>query len=262
MDEPGVGSQFGAPSSRSADDHADPKSPERTQPDAVDPPEPEPFVRVLEPADHWTNKAKYTDEQREKNFRGRVDWDISVALEARCSPPRVLAALFGGRKEVALDPPAYYRFHRSEVEAVGGVLKDTPAKPPWPEDYSHAHHDVVKAHAEVAEHMASLYNEEPERVQLEEETTVLLIIAELLGRPDVQKKFKTNATYRFRRMFEDGGAERERWKLVAKEHRFLMEQATVNKAIKQLYQDPGTRPEWTTLMDDLEVVGADRSLFQ
>lgn len=220
------------------------------------------FVRVLDPADPWLEHEKYSDEQRQANFRGRGDWDISVAMEARCPPPRVLAALYGQRREPVLDRPAFYRFHSKEVQYAGGDLADTPSDPPWPEDYCHAHHDVVKAHAEVAEHMAKLYNDDPERVQLEEETKILLIIAELLGRSDVQKKFKSNATYRFRRMFQDGGAERDRWKLVAKKHRFLMEQATVNKGIKQLYQNPATRPEWTTLMDDLDVAAADRKLFQ
>lgn len=221
------------------------------------------FVRVLDPVDPWLDPKEYTDEQRQENFRGRTDWDISEAMEARCPPPRVLAALHGQRRDPMLDRPAYYRFQRKEVQKVGGDLEDTPSDPPWPDDYCHAHHDVVRAHDEVAAHMAALHADNPERVSAEREVDILILIAELLEDSGVHRRFKKNATYRFKRMFLDGGAERELWIRIAKVHPFLLEQDTVSKELRRMYQDRGEgRREWVELMDAVGLPDTERKKFR
>lgn len=221
------------------------------------------FVRVLDPADPWVEGEKYTDEQRQSNFRGRADWNISVAMVARCPPRRVLAALYGQRRDPVLDLQAVFRFLREEVEAAGGVLHDTPSDPPWPQDYCHAHHDVVQAHDAVAAHMAELYSENQGRVVLEDELVILKLIAEMLGRADVHKKFKRGASYRFKRMFLDGGTERDLWTEVAKGHPYLLEQRAVSRELRKMYQDKNHgRSEWATLMDAVGLSASERERFR
>lgn len=211
-------------------------------------------MRVLDPSDRWLNPASEAD--RAQNFRGKGDWDISVAMEDRCRADRVVACLYGARREVALDRPAYFRFTRPEVEEVGGELKDSDAKPPWPTDYNHAHHDIVKARDEVADQMARFFSEDPGRVSEVSEHLVLCEIAVLLAQSDVHEKFLKGATYRFRRMYEDGGDERQRWIRVAREHRVLLNNPTVLADLRKMYQNKATRDQWTALMDDLGIIRA------
>ena len=220
------------------------------------------FVRVLNPSDRWLNPASFGDADRVQNFRGKPEWDISVAMEMHCRADRVVACLHGARREVTLDQPAYFRFTKSEVEGAGGALSDTDAVPPWPEDYNKAHHDIVKEHASVAKHMAKLFAKDRGRVSEANEHDVLCEIAELLASQDVHKKFLDNATYRFRRMYQDGGSERRRWIAVARAHRVLLNQSTVLADIRKMYQNKATRSEWTALMDDLEIIGTDRTNYQ
>ena len=88
---------------------------------------------------------------------------------------------------------------------------------------------------------------------------MLLQIAELLSHPDVNKRFRKGATYRFKRMFDD---EKQLWKRVAREHHVLMEDAKVRTGLRKMYQSKDTRPEWTALMDDLGVEEANRGQFK
>jgi hypothetical protein len=220
----------------------------------------EPFVRVLDPSDPWLNER--TLDERVANFRGKPEWDISVAMETRCAPLTVLAALYGARREVGLVDPAYYLFTEREVLDVGGQLKDTPADPPWPGDYNHAHHDVVASHMAVATHMAELYALDNERVRWPDELEVLRHIADLLARQDVHQKYEKGATYRFRRMFEDGGNERRLWIEVAKSHHFLLDQPTVSKELRKMHQNKEKRAEWAALMDGVGIPEAERVKYR
>lgn len=220
------------------------------------------FVRVLDPSDRWLNPASFNEDERAQNFRGRAEWDISVAMELRCRAERVVACLHGARRDVTLDRPAYFRFTKSEVEGAGGELRDTDAAPPWPEDYNKAHHDIVKEHARVANRMAALFAEDPDRVSEVAEHVVLCEIAALLAQPDVHEKFQKGATYRFRRMYEDGGSERERWIAVARGHRVLLSNPNVLADLRKMYQDKARRAEWTTLMDELEISDAVRANYR
>jgi hypothetical protein len=218
------------------------------------------FVRVLDPSDRWLNPA--SDADRAHNFRGKEEWDISVAMEARCRADRVVACLYGARREVALDRPAYFRFTEPEVEGVGGELKDTDAKPPWPKDYNDAHHDIVKERDKVADQMARFFSEDPGRVSEVSEHLVLCEIASLLAESDAHEKFQKGASYRFRRMYEDGGDERQRWIGVAREHRVLLNNTTVLADLRKMFQNKARRDEWTALMDDLEISDADRANYR
>ncbi len=220
------------------------------------------FIRVLDPSDRWLQPTNYTVQERQGNFRGDPKHDISVAMEAKCPATKVLAALHGARRDKVLDRPAFYRFSRAEIEHVGGDLADTPSKPPWPKDYCDAHHDVVEARDEVAEHMAALYQTDRDRVAEVEAEAVLLLIAELLSQDDVDERFRKGATYRFRSMFMDGGAERALWVRVARSHHFLLEQATVSAELRKMYQDKNGRLQWEALMTELGVEEAGRRNFK
>lgn len=219
------------------------------------------FVRVLDPSDPWLDHGA-TAEERADNFRGRRDWDISVAMESRCPPLTVVAVLHGARREVGLSHPAHYRFATDEVESVGGALCDTPAEPPWPDDYNHAHHDIVGQQQAVSERMAALFSEDGDRVRRHPELKVLLRIAELLFREDVHKKFKKHAAYRFTRLFDDGGEERELWISVAEQYPALLELPLVLKELRRMYHDTTRREEWREIMARVEVSEEDRGRYK
>ncbi len=219
-----------------------------------------PFVRVLFPSDPWTASSTAPHAERFKGFLGRYG-NISVAMESRCDALTVLAVYHGARREVGLEGPAYYRFFDREVHNVGGALEDTPAIPPWPDEYNHAHHDIVSGQKEVADYMAQVYECDKGRVQWEEELQVLKEIAALLTREDVDKKFKKGAEYRFRRMFRDKGHERELWKNVAKIHSVLLEDQATKKELCKLYNDKSTRREWKVLLDEIGIPEDDRDKY-
>jgi hypothetical protein len=219
-----------------------------------------PFVRVLSPSDPWTAASSAHQSERADGFRGGYE-KISVAMESRCDPLTVLAAYHGARREVGLDGPAYYRFFDSEVFEVGGDLENTPATPPWPDDYNDAHHDIVSGQKEVADYMARAYESSKERVQWAKELEVLERIAELLAREDVDKKFRKGARYRFRRMFQDKGRERELWKNVAKTHKILLDHPETIKDLRKLYNDRDTRPKWKALLDEIGIPEGERQKY-
>jgi len=220
------------------------------------------FVRVLDPSDRWLNPASFDDEDRAQNFRGRPEWDISVAMELHCRADRVVACLHGARREVTLNQPAYFRFTKPEVEGAGGELNDTDAMPPWPEDYNKAHHDIVKGHASVAERMAALFAADSGRVSEASEHDVLCEIAAILAQYDVHERFQRNAQYRFRRMFKDGGEERRRWIAVAQVHRVLLKDHEVLTDLRKMYQDKASRDDWATLMGELRIGDAERNNYR
>lgn len=60
-------------------------------------------------------------------------------------------------------------------------------------------------------------------------------------------------------MFED---EPELWKRIAREHHILLEHNRVRSTLRDMYQDKGTRPERTALMDELAVGDAERARFK
>lgn len=222
----------------------------------------ETFVRVLDPSDPWVFADRFNRAQRQENFRGRLDWDISVAMACRCPPVRVLASFHGARRDAVLDSPAYYVFDGKEVSRLGGRLDDTDAVPPWPEDYNHAHHDVCDACHAVSRHMADRYEKEPNRVTAKDEEEVLVVIAGLLREPNVPQRFKKHASYRFRRMFEDGGDRRSLWGRVANKEKVLLEDPSVRTSIRRMYQDLSSRGDWTVLMDEVGLPVEERGQFR
>lgn len=222
-----------------------------------------PFVRVLDPSDPWLGKDATKKRERTAVFRGKQHHHISVAMECRCEPARVVAVLHGARRDVVLGQTAFFRFTDDEVTQVGGTLEDTEAIPPWPDDYNHAHHDITQNQDRVAAHMVGLHELNQIRVCEVDELDILVRIAKLLTTPNVHPKFQKAARYRFGRMFKDGGRERDLWEKVAARELGILEINSTEKALKRLFQDKGQgRKEWTALFDRLGVPMAKRNRFR
>ncbi len=173
-----------------------------------------------------------------------------------------MAVFHGARNEPVLHRPAYFRFTDVEVRDAGGELEDTPADPPWPADYNHAHHDILHGQQSVAIAMAGLHAEDPNRLVRGEELQILREMAKLLALDHVDEKFKKYAARRFRRLFSDGGAERALWLEVAKAAPCLVDDNETAKRIRKLYQSKETREEWVSLMGALEIPSEQRLRFR
>ncbi len=210
------------------------------------------FVRVIHPIDPW--REDHSRIERIRDFQGRGEY-ISVAMIERCNELVILASFHGARREVGLAEPALFHFMCSEVIEDGAQLKDTDADPPWPQEYNHAHHDIVGAKAEVAASMVRRFQADAERISVVDESLVAITIAKLLHREDVHCRFKKNAAWRMRRLFQDGGSFREIWIQVAKQVPAVLSDELVKTEFRRLWNQ--NRAEWNRLALELPCITVD-----
>lgn len=187
-----------------------------------------PFCRMLEPGDPWLEHPGDGQAQA-LNFRGQYD-GISVCDNTVCEAVSALAAFYGARKSMGPLQPMYLRFTPAEAQAVGGRLRSTDAKPPWPPEYNDAHHDVVAGRDAVATEMARLYHDDAGRRVLVSREAMLDAIFALLGRDDVHERFRKSASWRARKLFKE---ERELWNDLAERHPHLAADPTVQKELRK-----------------------------
>jgi len=187
-----------------------------------------PFSRMLEPGDPWLEHPGHHEAQA-LNFRGAYD-GISVCDNTICAAVTALAAFYGARHDTGPLRPMYLRFTPGEVDQVGGELRPTDAKPPWPPEYDDAHHDIVDGQDAVAEHMADLFRSDPSRRILVTREEMLHGIFKLLARDDVHARFRKNARWRARKLFVE---ERELWNRLAERHAILKADSTVQKELRK-----------------------------
>ena len=202
-----------------------------------------PFVRVLHPIDPWLD-PQYSVE-RPKHFRGEYGF-TSVAMTAYCGELLVLASFHGARREVGPPNPAVFRFTRAEALEVGGIIRDTDANPPWPPEYNQAHHDIVAGQDQVAEAMATCYENDPRRMAIHNEVDLLVVIALLLERADVNERFRKHAIWRLRRMFEEN---QQIWIQVAKQVPSILADEQIRRAFRRLWSE--NRIEWQSFAEEL-----------
>jgi hypothetical protein len=210
------------------------------------------FVRVLNPVDPWLDPARQND--REIQFIGKTE-SISVAMRSRCSDTLVLASFYGPRKDVGELRPSLFAFASLEVNKLGARLKDTDAQPPWPPEYNHAHHDIVSGRHLVASAMSRLSQFEPERILQYLDIPVLIEIARLMHRDDADNRFRKNAAYRFKRLFEDGGIWRDTWVEVAKAVPQIIYDDKVTSRFRSLWSSD--RNEWRRIACELPQIASD-----
>jgi hypothetical protein len=211
------------------------------------------FVRVLNPVDPWLDPARQVE--RQLQFRGKPESSISVTMRSRCAEILVLASYHGPRKDIGLLNPSLFAFGSSEVRDLGGKMDDTDADPPWPTEYNHAHHDIVSRQQEVASAMSRLSQSDPTRVLQYSEIQVLVEIARLMLRGDVNKRFKKYSAYRFRRLFEDGGVWRSSWLEVAKIVPDILYDENLMKKFRSMWN--ADRSEWDRIARALPQIKID-----
>jgi hypothetical protein len=215
------------------------------------------FVRVVDPIDPWLDESRRSEQ--EEQFIGKYA-DISVAMTSRCCESIVLASLHGARDDVGYLDPGVFRFLDSEVELAGGLLNDTDANPPWPPEYNHAHHDIVREHHSVARAMINYYEHESGRLVRYQEVDVFVEIAHLLQREDVIKRFRRNARKRLRRLFLDGGGFRELWLQVARNVPAILDDEDIQKEFRRLWNND--RVEWMRIAGVLPQIKGDPNFGQ
>ncbi len=215
------------------------------------------FVRVLDPIDPWLDPSRQHD--RVTQFIGSYE-NISVAMRSRCPDELILASFHGPKRATGpINPlrPSLFAFASLEVKEAGGKIEDTDAKPPWPPEYNYAHHDIICNQQSVSAAMSKLSQSEPARVLKVDETTVLVEIARLMQRPDAQKRFRSNATNRFKRLFEDGGSWRDSWIEVAKIVPEIIYDPNVMRGLRSLWSHD--RVEWQRIASHLPQLAEDTS---
>lgn len=209
------------------------------------------LARILEPADRWISAAG--DEAREQAFLGKSGrspdetpnpTDRLSVFSLACPPIRALAGFYGSASYGWPTDPLYFTFTPPEVEWVGARLEVQPADPPWPEDYSAAHRDMIGDLAAVAREMVGHFNADPRRVERIGRRELLLEIAGLLGRGDVHPAFRERGWKRIRRLLQLA-AHRPDWAAVAGACPHVLDDETSQKTLRTIYRDEPE--EWERL---------------
>jgi hypothetical protein len=210
------------------------------------------FVRVVDPIDPWLEEGRHLEQVEQ--FIGRY-LSISVAMTSRCCECSVLASFHGARNEVGELNPTVFRFSDFEVARAGGRLVDTDAIPPWPGEYNHAHHDITEGQRSVAIAMVGHYKLDRCRLVHFDETDILIEIAKLLQREDVDPRFNKYARKRLRRLFRDGGNFREIWLAVAMEVPAIIEDDNIKQQFRRIWSSE--RAEWIRISGKLPQISCD-----
>lgn len=223
---------------------APPASIEEPNPAPPPAPAPRPFGRVLDPVDPWLEPAD--DATRTQLFRGRYD-TISVASLTGCPPAMVLAGFYGPASYQMPVVPAYFAFADVEAEEAGATLEPEPSEPPWPPEYSSAHHNLTGDQVAVAGAMVAHHNRGPHRVVPVARLDVLHEIAALLGRADVHPTYKKAGWKRIRGLLKLAVEREESWVPVALAHGHVLDDDLTQGEFRKLYN--GNRPEWNRVAE-------------
>lgn len=186
-----------------------------------------PLSRVLEPSDPWSGES--SREERARYFQGQYD-AISVTDQTGCPPLRALAVFHGCRSGPGPLEPAYAVFTESEVAQAGGVLSDTDADPPWPDDYNAAHRDITGDLPRVAEYFAELLPTERGRQVFVTRFTLLDEMSKLLREEPSNARFTKPVKRRMRALFRE---ERPLWDRLRAEHPHLADDQDIQKQLRK-----------------------------
>lgn len=221
---------FAAPPETSAES-PQPKAPE-PNPAPVD----RKFSRVLEPVDPWLDPQS-SDEVLSEKFKGKHD-KMSVACLDSCAATRVLASFYGPATYILPAFPHHFPFMESEARAAGAVLEHEDAIPPWPPEYSSAHHNLQGNQLQIAREMVGLHRAQKRSVEIPR-CDVLDDICCLLARSDVHQAFKTNGQKHIRRLLKSRVEMLECWLPLAEKHEHLLDDPSCQKVLRELNEsDP------------------------
>ncbi|WP_146647924.1 hypothetical protein [Labilithrix luteola] len=131
--------------------------------------------------------------------------------------------------------------------ALGAEAVPCPAEPPWPPEYSDAHHELKGELQRVAARMVELHDAEPTRIEEIDRKAWLMQMAGLLAREDVEKeRFRPNASKRLRKLLAAKSRdERLLWAEIAVTHNVLLQDVEAKKVLRQLYNQE--RVEWDAI---------------
>lgn len=160
------------------------------------------FARILYPSDPWFQEPGDVA-QLAVEFAGVYDDGTSVCDLTVCSAELALAAFYGNTTRPTPTTPAWLSFTDEEVLGAGGLLHPSPAEPPWPSEYSNAHHNVVGNRQAVANAVVTLARAEPHRRRVVDRAHLVSLIVELSQRRDAPPKFMENTRKRMRRIHRE-----------------------------------------------------------
>lgn len=210
------------------------------------------FARVLDPVDPWLEPAG--EEARAQAFRGRHD-PMSVAALASCSPALVLASFYGPASYQMPVEPYYFRFTDREAERDGGRLDASPSDPPWPPEYSEAHHDLIGDQPAIARSMTARHDADPRRAVPVSRLDVLRGIASLLARPDVHEEFRKKGWKRLRGLLKLRVDREEVWVPLALDYAHILDDPPTQTEFRKLYNN--NRQEWNDVAGRVPRVAED-----
>jgi hypothetical protein len=217
----------------------------------------QPFCRVLDPVDPWVEPA--SDEERAANFHGRSE-STSVASLVSCTTGLVMAGFYGpSRYQIPLNPHCF-RFTDEEVRRAGGDLHQTPSDPPWPPEYSEAHHDLTGDQVAVASAMVQHFNADQSRAEPVSRIVILGQICALLARADIHRRFGRNGWRRIRKLLELPKERVELWAPLASDHPHLLDDSVTQQRLRRLYNVD--RTAWERVAARVPRVGEDPDFGQ
>jgi len=211
------------------------------------------FCRVLDPVDPWLDQTS-TDELLSEKFKGKHD-KMSVACVDVCPPNHVLASFYGSASYILPAFPHYFPFTESEARDADADLESEAAEPPWPPEYSNAHHNLVGEQLPIARKMVALHRAQKRSTDVLR-CEVLDDICRLLARTDVHPTFKANGQKHLRRLLKLPVEMFECWLPLAEKHPHILEDQTCQKALRDLNEKDAD--EWMRYADRLPLVRTDQ----
>ncbi len=229
------------------------ESPQAKPPDPSPAPVNRRFCRVLDPVDPWLEPDS-SDELLSEKFKGKHD-KMSVACVDACTPTRVLASFYGPATYILPPFPHHFPFIESEAQDAGAVLEPEAAIPPWPLEYSSAHHNLVGEQLPIAQKMVALHRAQTRSTEIPR-CEVLDDICILLARPDVHETFKANGQKHIRRLLKSRVEMMECWLPLAEKHAHLLDDPTCQKTLRDLSESDLN--EWKKYADRLPRLKTDQ----
>jgi hypothetical protein len=225
------------------------------EPELTPQPTPKPFCRVLEPVSPWLDLST-SNQTLEENFKGRYD-TISVSKLTDCTPQFILAGFYGPASyQIPLDPRCF-RFTDQEATLAGGAIQQEASNPPWPPEYSNAHHNLIGDQVAITASMVRLFSNDRTRAASVTRFDVFDELCGLLGRPDLHAKFKEKSWKRFRNLLKLKEERETLWVPLAIKHNHLLDDTVTQGEIRKLYNQIPRREEWKFIAENIPRVATD-----